>query len=42
MEVLLFGSVVCIIALISSASLMTFAKWFPLQSVDAFVIDHKT
>lgn len=42
MEVLLFGSVACIFALISSAWLMTFAKWFPLPGVDAFVVDYKT
>jgi hypothetical protein len=42
MNVLLIGSVACITALISSAWLMTFAKWFPLPGVDAFVVDYKT
>ncbi|WP_047540210.1 hypothetical protein [Methylotenera versatilis] len=42
MEVLLFGAVACVVALISSAWLMTFAKWFPINGVDAFVIDYKT
>lgn len=27
---------------ISSAWLMTFAKWFPIKKVDAFVVDYKT
>jgi len=42
MEVLLIGAVACITALITSAWLMTFAKWFPIKSVDAFVVDYKT
>ena len=42
MEVLLIGSAACITALISSAWLMTFAKWFPIKKVDAFVVDYKT
>ncbi len=42
MEILLVGSVVCITALIASAWLMTFAKWFPLPGVDEFIIDYKT
>ena len=42
MEVLLVGAVACVTALISSAWLMTFAKWFPIKGVDAFVIDYKT
>lgn len=42
MEVLLIGSVACIAALVSSAWLMTFAKWFPIAGVDAFIIDYKT
>lgn len=42
MEVLLIGAVACVTALISSAWLMTFAKWFPIKGVDAFVIDYKT
>jgi len=42
MEVLLVGAVACITALISSAWLMTFAKWFPIKAVDEFLIDYKT
>jgi hypothetical protein len=32
----------CITALITTAWLMTFAKWFPIKKVDAFVVDYKT
>lgn len=42
MEILLMGAVAMMAALILSAWLMTFAKWFPLPGVDAFVIDYKT
>ena len=42
MEILLIGAAACITALIASAWLMTFAKWFPLPGVDAFLIDYKT
>lgn len=42
MKILLLGSVACITALILSAWLMTFAKWFPIKKVDAFLIDYKT
>jgi hypothetical protein len=42
MEILLVGSAACIVALIVTAWLMTFAKWFPIQAVDAFVVDYKT
>lgn len=42
MKILLVGSAACITALISSAWLMTFAKWFPIKAVDAFLIDYKT
>lgn len=42
MEVLLLGAVAMIAALILSAWLMTFAKWFPLPGVDDFLIDYKT
>ena len=38
MEVLLIGAAACITALITSAWLMTFAKWFPIKGVDAFII----
>lgn len=42
MKILLVGSAACITALISSAWLMTFAKWFPIKAVDEFLIDYKT
>lgn len=42
MKILLVGSAACIIALISSAWLMTLAKWFPIKAVDEFLIDYKT
>jgi len=42
MEILLVGSAACITALIVSAWLMTFAKWFPIPGVDEFLIDYKT
>ncbi|MBM3350635.1 MAG: hypothetical protein FJY53_02385 [Betaproteobacteria bacterium] len=42
MEVLLVGAAACITALIGSAWLMTFAKWFPIKGVDEFLIDYKT
>lgn len=42
MKILLVGSAACITALISSAWLMTFAKWFPIRAVDEFLIDYKT
>lgn len=43
MEVLLIGAVACITALISSAWLMTFARWFPIKGIDgAFLVDYKT
>lgn len=43
MEVLLIGAVACITALISSAWLMTFARWFPINGIDgAFLVDYKT
>lgn len=42
MEVLLIGAVAAITALITSAWLMTFAKWFPIKGVDEFVVDYKT
>lgn len=42
MEVLLIGAAACMTALITSAWVMTFAKWFPIKGVDAFVIDYKT
>lgn len=42
MEILLLGAVAMITMLISTAWLMTFAKWFPLPGVDEFVVDYKT
>lgn len=33
MEVLLFGAVACMTALILSAWLMTFARWFPIKGL---------
>lgn len=42
MGILLIGAAACITALIASAWLMTFAKWFPIKGVDEFVIDYKT
>jgi hypothetical protein len=43
MEVLLIGAVACTTALILSAWLMTFARWFPIQGIDgAFLVDYKT
>lgn len=42
MKILLVGSAACITALITSALLMTFAKWFPIKAVDEFLIDYKT
>lgn len=43
MSVLLLGAVACIAALILSAWLMTFARWFPIEGIDGkFLIDYKT
>lgn len=42
MKILLIGATACITALILSAWLMTFAKWFPIKGVDEFLIDYKT
>lgn len=42
MDALLIGAVACVTALIVSAWLMTFAKWFPIPGVDEFLIDYKT
>ncbi len=43
MEVLLFGAVACMAALILSAWLMTFARWFPIEGIDEkFLVDYKT
>lgn len=43
MNVLLFGAVACIAALILSAWLMTFARWFVVEGIDGkFLVDYKT
>ncbi|WP_305908876.1 hypothetical protein Q9L42_008470 [Methylomarinum sp. Ch1-1] len=43
MGILLVGAVACIFALIVSAWLMTFARWFPIEGVDGkFLVDYKT
>ena len=42
MKILLVGSAACIFALITTAWLMTFAKWFPIKAVDRFVADYKS
>ncbi len=43
MNVLLLGAVACITALILSAWLMTFARWFPIKGIDGeFLVDYKT
>jgi hypothetical protein len=42
MKVLLLGASACITALILSAWLMTFAKWFPIKAVDRALVDYKT
>lgn len=43
MSILLIGAVACMAALILSAWLMTFARWFPIQGIDEkFLVDYKT
>lgn len=43
MNILLIGAVACITALILSAWLMTFARWFPIDGIDGkFLVDYKT
>lgn len=43
MDILLFGAVACIAALLLSAWLMTFARWFPIEGIDGkFLVDYKT
>ena len=43
MEILLIGAVACMAALILSAWLMTFARWFPIEGIDEkFLVDYKT
>ncbi|QSB00205.1 hypothetical protein JWZ98_16165 [Methylomonas sp. EFPC1] len=43
MEILLIGAVLMIFAILLSAWLMTFAKWFPIKGIDGeFLKDYKT
>ena len=42
MEILLVGAVACMTALILSAWLMTFARWFPIEGIDEKITDYKT
>lgn len=43
MEILLVGAVACMAALIASAWLMTFARWFVIEGIDGkFLVDYKT
>lgn len=43
MDVLLIGAAACSIALILSAWLMTFARWFPIDGIEGkFLVDYKT
>lgn len=42
MSILLIGAVACIAALLLSAWLMTFARWFPIEGIDGkFLVDYK-
>jgi hypothetical protein len=41
MEILLVGAVIMIFAVLASAWLMTFAKWFPIEGIDG-KFDYKT
>jgi hypothetical protein len=43
MSILLIGAVACMAALILSAWLMTFARWFPIEGIEGkFLVDYKT
>lgn len=43
MDILLIGAAACCTALILSAWLMTFARWFPIEGIDGkFLVDYKT
>ena len=43
MEVLLIGAVAMMAALLASAWLMTFARWFPIAGIDGkFLVDYTT
>lgn len=43
MEILLIGAVIMFFAVLVSAWLMTFARWFPIKGIDGeFLTDYKT
>ncbi|MFK5949051.1 MAG: hypothetical protein QM500_09835 [Methylococcales bacterium] len=43
MEILLVGATIMLFALLASAWLLTFARWFPIQGIDGvFLTDYKT
>ncbi len=43
MEILLVGAVIMFFAVLASAWLMTFARWFPIKGIDEeFLTDYKT
>lgn len=43
MEILLIGAVILIVAALTSAWLMTFARWFPIPGIDGgFLKDYNT
>jgi hypothetical protein len=43
MEILLTGAALMIFAVLASAWLMTFARWFPIKGIDeVFLVDYKT
>lgn len=43
MEILLIGAVLMIFAVLASAWLMTFARWFPIKGIDGDILtDYKT
>ena len=42
MDILLIGAVIMVFALLASAWLMTFARWFPIKGIDGeFLTDYK-
>ena len=42
MQILLLGGILCTTALLLSAWLMTFARWFPIAGLDDCIKDYKT
>ena len=43
MEILLIGAALMVFAVLASAWLMTFARWFPVNGIDGeFLVDYKT